>query len=206
MEQLTINKLPQQLKVGDILLCSGSSFISNLIKKATDSVYSHVGLILKQDLTNTWLVLESVESIGVRCVTLEYGYLKNYDGSGKAYPGNIYTARHDAMPVEQSSLIKLYATAFNLLGSKYSQEDILRIAARILNHDLWLPKESDLSPNREFICSEYVDICFKSCGINLKDNSLGFISPKDVASDPNVEIMYELKVPERAALPLASVR
>lgn len=39
----------KKIKSGDLLLCSGSSAISKIIRGATDCVWSHVGFVLRID-------------------------------------------------------------------------------------------------------------------------------------------------------------
>ena len=70
---------------GDLLLCSGTSWFSRLIQAATGSEWSHVGLILRMERLDRVMLLESVESIGVRAVPLSC-YFENYRQSGAAYP------------------------------------------------------------------------------------------------------------------------
>lgn len=77
-------QLRPQIKSGDILLCSGNSLISSLIQKATNSVWSHIAFVIRLDSIDRIMVLESVETIGVRTVPLST-YVNNYNGSGKGY-------------------------------------------------------------------------------------------------------------------------
>jgi hypothetical protein len=104
-----------QICNGDLMLCSGTGFVSDAIKRATKSDFSHVALVLKLHESDQWLVAESVESHGVRCVALEPGYLQNYMGTGKGYPGKIIIVRHESMPAQ---LDKLYHQAFALMGNR----------------------------------------------------------------------------------------
>ncbi len=114
-----------QLKSGDILLCSGTSFISTLIQKATNSVWSHVAFILRVEAINRVMVLESVESIGIRAVPLSF-YIDNYNGSNTGYPGKILIARHSQF--NPSLITNLSQSAVDLLGYPYDIHEILRIA------------------------------------------------------------------------------
>ncbi|MDF2868305.1 MAG: hypothetical protein K0S11_1775 [Gammaproteobacteria bacterium] len=75
----TYDSLRNQILSGDILLCSGSALFSNLIQQATQSVWSHVAFILRLDAIDRIMVLESVESIGVRTVPLS-SYVYDYNG------------------------------------------------------------------------------------------------------------------------------
>ena len=60
-----------QIKHGDLLLCSGSGWFSRMIQGATNSVWSHVGFVMRLDDIGRIMVLESVEPLGVRTRSLE---------------------------------------------------------------------------------------------------------------------------------------
>lgn len=183
-----------QLKSGDIMLCSGKGIISDTIKKATDSVFSHVALILQLQTTNQWLVVESVESVGVRCVTLANGYIANYMDQGKGYNGNILIARHGEMQQKLQYIDRLYQKAFALMGDKYNEADIFKIASRIALKQIGIHEDGKLKGNNDYICSEYVYACLKVIGINLPFDPLGFIAPADIARAPQVEPVLHLAV------------
>src|SRR4051812_34187308 len=88
------DKVRQDIKSGDLLLCSGSKPFSRAIQAATGSIWSHVAFILRLDSIERIMVLESVESIGVRTVPLS-SYVRDYNGCGKGYAGDLAVARHD---------------------------------------------------------------------------------------------------------------
>lgn len=171
--------LRHEIRSGDILLCSGNSVFSSMIQQATNSCWSHVGFILRLDEIDRIMVLESVESIGVRAVTLR-SYVSDYNGTGRAYPGTLLIARHHAM--KQENIRNLSKIAVDLLGHPYHTQEILNIAARIsmglvgVNHLDKKPR-----PEREFICSEYAYECFRSVGVTIDHDERGFIAPADFA-------------------------
>lgn len=179
-------QIRKEIKSGDILLCSGESFFSNMIKHATNSVWSHVAFILRLDSIDRIMVLESVESIGVRTVPLS-SYVRDYNGSGKGYPGRLMIARHQDL--NSKNIINLSKMAVDLLGYPYNSQEIARIAARISFNNLGLPLQGINTPTgREFICSEYAHACFKSVGVHIDFNPLGFITPADFAKCYKVEL------------------
>jgi hypothetical protein len=181
-----------QIKSGDILLCSGNSVFSGMIQKTTQSMWSHVAFILRVDAIDRIIILESVESVGVRAVTLGH-YVKNYNGSGKGYPGQIMLARHE--DVQANQIIHLSRFATGLLGYPYSTEEILKIATRISLHNLGLNLNSPESlPSKAFICSEYAYLCFKSIGIEIDFDALGFISPADFARSTKIKPIAFIEV------------
>lgn len=189
---LPYHDLRDEIQSGDLLLCSGHSIFSNLIKKATKSVWSHVAFILKLDAIDRIMVLESVESFGVRTIPLS-NYVRDYNGTAKGYPGRIMIARHD--DVKPASISKLSNKAIDFLGFPYRLEEIVHIAIRISRHEIGL---SDSGPDqgapRAFICSEYAQICFRSIDIEIDYNSMGFITPADFYRHPKVKPLTYLAI------------
>lgn len=169
-------ELRHEIRSGDLLLCSGNSVFSTLIKKATGSVWSHVGFILRIDSIDRIMVLESVESIGVRTIPLS-SYVRDYNASGKGYEGRLMLARHQ--DVRQANIEKLSRSAVDLLGYPYGTEEIVKIAGRIGLHALGFVDETQAEKRKEFICSEYAHDCFNSIGVNIPFNPMGFIAPAD---------------------------
>jgi hypothetical protein len=183
------NKISNQINSGDLLFGSGNSIMSSMIKGATQSVWSHVAFIVRLEVIDRIMVLESVESIGVRTVPLS-SYINNYNGSGKGYPGRIMIARHqDFKPQDISNLSQ---HAVDLLGSPYNTEEILRIAARIGMTAFGFNNTSpEITPqHNEYICSEYVSICYGSVGIDIPYDKNGYIAPVDFANSPKVKPMF----------------
>ena len=171
--------LRKKIRSGDILLCSGSSTFSKLIQRATNSVWSHVGFVLRLDAIGRIMILESVESIGVRTIPLS-NYVFDYNATGKGYPGKFLIARHN--DVKQENIVNLSKFATSLLGYPYNSDEIIRIAMRIgLSTFNLESKTPDPIIKHAFICSEYAHLCFESIGIQIPYDSLGFIAPADFA-------------------------
>lgn len=186
-----VNALPyasvrSAIRSGDILLCSGNSPFSRMIQQATQSVWSHVGFIIQLDIIDRIMVLESVESIGVRTVPLSQ-YALNYQGTHKSYPGRVLIARHAQFQPDQ--ITQLSRHAVDLLGTPYHTGEIIQIAARIGGHALHMkPPAMDNTPiKKAYICSEYAAECYRSVGIIIPGNPAGFIAPADFANDPQVK-------------------
>lgn len=195
--------LRKNIRSGDILLCSGSSTFSTLIQQATNSIWSHVGFVLRVDAIGRIMVLESVESIGVRTIPLS-NYVFDYNATGKGYPGKILIARHG--DVRQENMVHLSKFATGLLGCPYNSEEIIHIAMRIgLSKFDLSEKTSDKINKHTFICSEYAHLCFESIGVQIPYDPLGFIAPADFARCKKIQplglIDPEKILEETAALP-----
>lgn len=190
IEKIPYEKARNLIKTGDILICSGNSFFSNLIKTATNSIWSHVAFIIKIDEIDRLMVLESVENIGTRTVTLS-SYVKNYNGSGEKYNGQLMILRHSKF--KESFKKSLSLKAIDCLGHQYDSEEIARIAAKITlgkiikngNCQYDLPKD-----DCKYICSEYVYECFKSIGIKLNINCMGYVAPSDFCNDIDINPVF----------------
>jgi hypothetical protein len=171
-----IKRLPVQpyaglrdvLRSGDLVFCSGSYAFSGLIQKFTGSVWSHVGIIHRDEALGRVFILESETGIGVRLVPLSK-YLKDYHGRRRPYRGQVVIGRIEpGLSTEQANRAVSYG--MDLLTKPYDNWEIIRIALRILF------RVGRRTRDRKFICSELVDECFRIAGIRFTrpDN---YISP-----------------------------
>lgn len=179
------SQIRDTIKTGDLLFASGNSLMSSMIKRATNSVWSHIAFIVRLEAIDRIMIMESVETVGVRTVALS-NYVHNYNGSGQGYPGKIMLARYQDFPIHSFS--NLSKQAVDLLGYPYNTEEILRIAARIGMNAFGFDNTSpEVISSHSFICSEYVYTCYKSVGITIDYNQEGFIAPADFARSPKIK-------------------
>lgn len=184
------------IQSGDILLCSGSAFFSQMIQKATESVWSHVGFVMRLDDLDRVMVLESVEPLGVRTVPLSK-YLTDYDSHGHAYPGGLVLLRHRdfAAKATEAKLRRFGQFAVDLFGYPYDKDEIAKIALRITGAKLGLSSKERkaLKPDREYICSEYAWECYRSIGLDVEYDRRGFVAPADFARSGKTDLLAVLK-------------
>lgn len=186
LTQISYVEAIKEIKNGDIFFCSGRYLVSELIKKALNSIFSHVGLLYHWN--NDVFLLESVEDHGVRAIPL-FDYLENYENSNKKYNGEIYVARYkdfDTPDFDKEKLNNMFESAIKLLNRNYDKAEIAKIVARI---GLNVGKHQD---NDEYICSEFVDVCFKQIEIEFPRDQGGFIYPEHIAEDPNIQPLFEI--------------
>jgi cell wall-associated NlpC family hydrolase len=163
--------LREALRTGDIVFCSGSYVFSGFIQKFTGSVWSHVGIIYRDDTLGRVFMLESETGIGVRLVPLSK-YLRDYHGRRRPYRGQIVIGRIEpALALAQVNRAVSYG--MDLLTKPYDNWEILRIAMRIA---LRLGRRTR---DRKYICSELVDECFHAAGIKFSRPE-NYISPDDI--------------------------
>jgi Permuted papain-like amidase enzyme, YaeF/YiiX, C92 family len=172
-----------ELKTGDLIFCSGNYFFSKIIQRFTKSVWSHVGIVYKDEALDRILVLESETLYGVRLAPLSK-YLKDYHGKNKPYKGKVILARvQPEIPITQNN--KAISFGMDELTKPYDNWEIVRIAIRIVF------KITRRAKNRNYICSELVQECFKNAGVRFKDNDTK-ISPDDIWLDEHIQLMYRL--------------
>ena len=159
--------LREALRTGDIVFCSGSYIFSGFIQKFTGSVWSHVGIIYRDDTLGRVFMLESETGIGVRLVPLSK-YLRDYHGRRRPYRGQIVIGRVEPA-LASGQVNRAVSYGMDLLTKPYDNWEILRIALRLGRR----------TRDRKFICSELVDECFNTAGVKFSrpDN---YISPDDI--------------------------
>ncbi len=172
-----------QLRTGDIVFCSGTYFFSRAIQWFTKSVWSHVGIIYRDDHLERIFVLESETMIGVRLVPLSK-YLRDYHGRNKPYKGYIIVGRISPEPDGEHAK-KVISFGMDALTRPYDNWEILRIAMRILF------RRGRKVRDRKYICSELVYEAFRKADVQFpfRRNS---ISPDDIWKDERVVRQFRI--------------
>jgi hypothetical protein len=142
------------------------------------------------------MLLESVESIGVRAVPLSR-YFNNYRQSGAGYAGELACYRHRDFPGEADSspaLTRLARFAIDRLGWPYDGQQIAELAARLtlhhINPKLALPEMPTSSlDNQAYICSEYVADAYAELGLRIACQTCPYVTPGDFVADPRIRAL-----------------
>jgi hypothetical protein len=175
----------QSVMDGDIMLASGTYAFSELIKIGTKSPWSHCAIVFRLDSIGRVVVLESVESIGLRAVPLS-SYVADYQGDGKPYNGIVVLARSSKVRdllADIANVEKITEFGFDDLGHPYATADIAHIAARIAAGAIGVKDHRALEPKPGvYICSEFVDACVQQIGLKVSSCNYGFVAPADVAA------------------------
>ncbi|MDB5443203.1 MAG: hypothetical protein JWP73_1579 [Phenylobacterium sp.] len=178
---------------GDVLLCSVHEPMSRLIRWATASPWSHAALAFRLPDIDRVIVLECVEHLGVRAVPLS-GFITRTSRGVTPYPGRILLARHQGLAAKsrRQPLKRMAEFAFDRLGDRFSQAEMVKIALRIALGRFQLKTPPSLGPDDEFICSEYVARCFQAVGLKIPWDGYGFIAPADIAGDPRLQPIAQI--------------
>jgi hypothetical protein len=83
--------------------------------------------------------------------------------------------------------------AIDCMGDPFSAAEIAKIGMRIAFARTQQPMPESLKAKDEFICSEYVDRCYRKVGIEIPWDRKGFIAPADIANDPRVSAVARLE-------------
>jgi len=169
----------RELRSGDLVFCSGSYLFSGLIQRFTRSVWSHVGVVYRDENLQRVFILESETGVGVRLVPISK-YLRDYHGRRRPYRGQVVVARVNPEPGDDKAR-QAISYGMDLLTKPYDNFEILRIAARIAF------RIGRRIRDRKFICSELVDECYRAAGVRFL-RSDNYISPQDIWRDPSVTL------------------
>jgi cell wall-associated NlpC family hydrolase len=180
---LAYDQVRDQLQTGDIVFCSGTYFFSKSIQWFTKSVWSHVGIVYRDDNLLRIFVLESETAIGVRLVPLSK-YLRDYHGRNKPYKGRIVIGRITPA-VDGEKVKKVISFGMDELTRPYDNWEIMRIAMRILF------RRGRKDRDRKYICSELVYEAFRKADIAFRFNR-NSISPDDIWKDARVEMKFRI--------------
>jgi hypothetical protein len=182
LEKRRYGDIRPDIRTGDLFLASGNYPISRMIEHFSDSMFSHVGFVFAWN--SRVLVLESVEDDGVRAAPLSQ-YVFDYENSGEPYNGRLFLGRYNAA-LDPDKVNLMLGKAADSLNKPYDKDEIAKILARVT---IGLGKHGD---NDAYICSEFVDVCFKAIGITFPRDPKGFIFPEHIAADVNVTPLFEL--------------
>lgn len=176
-------EIRNSLRTGDLVFCSGHYLFSKVIRKVTGSVWSHVGVVYRDDFLDRIFILESETTIGVRLAPLSK-YLRDYHGRRKPYRGCLFVARFEP---ELSLAAQQQAISFGMdqLTKPYDNWEIFRIGLRIL---LGVGRKIR---DRKYICSELVYEAFRKAGVEFSYRD-GSISPDDLWKDSRVQVRFRI--------------
>jgi hypothetical protein len=182
------------MQTGDILLFNSKDLGARIIETFTKSLWCHAAFVLVLKDIDRVFLLESVNKIGVRMMPVS---IKLNGIPGKQHPtkDKVLLARYQGFPHEDGKRVgEMTKVALDRLGYPYSLQELAMIAERIAQDIIGeVSKKKYTSQKNAYICSEYVAMCYQAMGIQIVRNKAGFMSPADIANDPNVFPVHALK-------------
>lgn len=164
---------------GDVVAFQGKDLGSHLIRFATGSLYSHVGLIVRIEEVGVDRVFIAESGTGAGVVLMPLSRkLETYHGKAWWLPLKI---REFGLAEDSDALKKIAALhqwAMNELGKRYDFKLIWSLVQWIIRKRI-MPR-SDVE---QYICSEFVVNGLKSCGL-LPAGFSAVLTPKEVCELP----------------------
>ncbi len=182
-EKVQYEDIRSELRTGQLVFCSGKYLFSGIIQRLTNSVWSHVAIIYKDETLGRVLILEAEPYVGIRLIPMSK-YLHDYKGTRKPYKGLMFVADL-VKPLDQHELNKAISFGLDELTRPYDNWEILRIMMRILF------RIGKKSRNRDYICSELVRDAFNKAGLKFKLTD-SYVSPSNIWQDSRVEMKYRI--------------
>ena len=186
-----LSAVAPKIQNGDILLCSADDPFSRLIAWSTKSPWTHVAFAWRWPGVERILALECVQQLGVRAVPIER-FISETSGGTHPYPGKIVLARNQAV-AEAKDIEPILAFALTSLGDRFSPGEIAKIATRSAFGRLAREMPKPLRARNEFICSEFIDRCYRKAGVKIPWDGLGFIAPADIARDARLNAVARFR-------------
>ncbi len=156
---------------------------SGIIHRLTNSTWSHVAVIYKDEELGRVLVLEAEPRYGIRLIPLSK-YLRDYKGTKWSYKGQIAIAEMTE-PIAPENLNRGISFGLDELTRPYNNYEIVRIMMRILFHVTKREK------NRSYICSKLVRDIFVKAGVIFRYKD-AYISPDNIWNDGRVQLKYRI--------------
>ena len=132
LKPLAYAKARALVRDGDLMLCSAHDPYSRLIRWATKSPWSHVGIAFHIGAIDRVMVLECVAKQGVRTVPLS-SFITRTSSGVTPYPGHILLARHAGIDGRSATrrLREMAEFGFDRLGDRFAQGEMAKIMLRI---------------------------------------------------------------------------
>jgi hypothetical protein len=156
-DQRSYRDTRSEMRTGDLLLFSGTSYLSRVIEGVTRSPYSHVAMVASMD---------------GRLLTFQAD-----PGGVVVEPASKVVCRYNGMvdwwSMDDSARGRLRErdavdTALTLLGLRYGYLRSIMLGLRKLFRSKLAREDSPLLP-RSLFCSEFVSMCLRNGGIDVAD-------------------------------------
>ena len=185
-----------QLQTGDIVLGSGTTLFSRIVRKVTRSTWSHSGIVIVSEDTGEHFLLESnttTEVIDVEAgVPVDGVQLVLLEDRIRAYPG-FMAVRH--LNLERTpTMLRILRDFHREVRGRPFDRNPLQLLRSAVDDSRWLAENArDLT---SLFCSELVAEAYQRLGLLPEDPPSNEYTPKDFSS----ESMTALPLPEGVLL------
>ncbi len=161
--------LRKKMYSGDIVAFQSKGIPSWFIRTRYSSPYSHVGLVVRIQISESdhrVFILEADDKKGIILVPLSYK-MKTYNGKAWYYT---LLDQHD------SFRDKIFSFSMDQLGKPYDHKAIINITETTLH----LAKKSLVDDDSSYICSGLIGYVLKSIGMLPQDKGTKTLGPQEI--------------------------
>lgn len=178
----------ENLRTGDLILFSGTCFVSRLVRLFTRSKWSHIGMVIIDPAYPIPLIYEashgtSLIGIDVKRQTSGVQLLLLRDRI-RTFRGDMVVRRLQGTSISLENRADLLSLRKELVGRPFEQSKWQLVAAEFDSY--FLPRGHDLS---SVFCSELVAECYKTMGLLGQDLPSNKYSPADFSADRELELV-----------------
>lgn len=181
---LNYQDVRKTMKDGDVLMFKGKGLLSWLIKKKTNSEYSHAGIVAWWN--DRLMVLEAVGK-GLKATPISYNLTKYVGGFD-------YYRPKKNIPQTKRKVMLTYAQ--EQLGKEYATKRLVKYFFKVMFNLKLTSSEKDDSAgvSGTYFCSHYVAAIYNSIDIDLAINiSDKYTTPDQIAKSDVFECVGVLK-------------
>lgn len=174
------------LKTGDIILFSGTCFVSRVIKFFTGSRWSHIGMIVKDPDYPYPLIYESSHYTGI--MGLDIGrktsgvQILPFNERRRTFAGDMALRRLE-YDLSDNELYRLRIFRIYMVGKPFEEDRLQMLAASRMFK--FLPSREDLS---SVFCSELIAQCYQEMGLLGQDLPSNKFSPPDFSDERDLKL------------------
>jgi hypothetical protein len=154
------DKTRSEISDGDVFLCKGNYFLSELYEKFDHTYYSHAAVGLWWG--NRLMILQAEPGKGIQALPLSSA-VEKYSGLVDWYTLNKESFKPLTSDDCKQRLLKVIDEATRVLGDEYGYINLVR---NLLSW-IWRVKLKDPVRPRAMFCSEYVEHCFRTGDLSL---------------------------------------
>lgn len=183
-KRISYSAMRPYLRTGDIVLCSGNTLFSRIVRRVTRSEWSHCGLIVEHPDTGELCIWESTTPTEV--ADLELGMpvdgvqLVPMHERLRTYPGHVAVRRLDADRTREM-LDALHEFRMESAGRPFDRDVFELLRAAFDSQAFGL--EDNIEDLAKYFCSELLAEAYQRMGLLPPDPPSNEYTPKDFSTE-----------------------